>query len=511
MLEGFYVIVELFHNYFGTKPVVYRSRQKALFALVVFVFAGILCSSTAFAATCPGSPKFNESGWNDETEMWGWTNCEGKVTWQFRGPLEPGCVNYYEGGWEYENSKPGKWGRWHGEGITKQCVIKRDVAGKYDRIASGRFAYGKFVQGKLIEYENGRKRVCEGKFDGINHPRGKCVWTSLKSSNKKQTSPLYNKYQKKFNKLSKSEKNSLQYELSNLDLYTSNIDGVFGNGTFKALKFWKEKEAYYTHKLPNKLIKKFFEISDNSNANTKNNLSTPAKKASTECNTANLSNCDNKQASKKPIVTSTKKSSGSANSLGRQIQVELKRVGCYSGAADGKLGPKSRSALFSFTNKAEIEYDLSLFKNDNFLNLLRDYPAGTCKGTSKKASTTSTAKKSTSTQSSSSNTAEIQALRREREQLNQSLLAIQNSMAQQKRAANAAYNNCFSQCALNNKAGRGISNLFRGISACGNSCAPLKYGGAVKPPYWERRIQRMKTIDCTITQLSRNQATARCK
>ena len=186
-------------------------------------------------------------------------------------------------------------------------------------------------------------------------------------------------------------------------------------------------------------------------------------------------------------------------------------VGCYSGAADGKIGPKSRSALFNFTNRAEIEYDLSLFKNENFLNLLKDYPAGTCKGTSKKASTTSTAKKSISTQSSSSNTAEIQALRRERQQLEQTLLAIQNSMEQQKRAANAGYRACLSRCLLNNKAGKGFSNALSGMAECNTSCSPLKYGGAVVPPSWERGIQRMKTIDCTITQLSRNQATARCK
>ena len=43
-------MIKLFHNYFGTKPVVYRSIQNALVALVVFVFAGIFCSSTAFAS-----------------------------------------------------------------------------------------------------------------------------------------------------------------------------------------------------------------------------------------------------------------------------------------------------------------------------------------------------------------------------------------------------------------------------------------------------------------------------
>ena len=81
---------------------------------------------------------------------------------------------------------------------------------------------------------------------------------------------------------------------------------------------------------------------------------------------------------------------------------------------------------------------------------------------------------------------------------------------QQKRAANAGYRACLSRCLLNNKAGGGFSNAFSGMPQCNNSCAPLKYGGAVVPPSWERGIKRMKTIDCTITQLSRNQATARC-
>ena len=81
-----------------------------------------------------------------------------------------------------------------------------------------------------------------------------------------------------------------------------------------------------------------------------------------------------------------------------------------------------------------------------------------------------------------------------REQLNQSLLAIQNSMEQQKRAANANYKVCLSRCLLNNKAGKGFSNALSGMAQCNNSCAPLKYGSS-QPPSWERGIKRMKTID----------------
>ena len=43
-------MVKIFHNYFETKAVVFHSRQNTLLALVVFVFAGILCSSTAFTS-----------------------------------------------------------------------------------------------------------------------------------------------------------------------------------------------------------------------------------------------------------------------------------------------------------------------------------------------------------------------------------------------------------------------------------------------------------------------------
>ena len=48
------------------------------------------------------------------------------------------------------------------------------------------------------------------------------------------------------------------------------------------------------------------------------------------------------------------------------------------------------------------------------------------------------------------------------------------------------------------------------MAECNASCAPLKYGGEAKPPSWERGFKRIETIDCQITQLNRNQATAIC-
>ena len=110
----------------------------------------------------------------------------------------------------------------------------------------------------------------------------------------------------------------------------------------------------------------------------------------------------------------------------------------------------------------------------------------------------------------SSNSAELKALRLERQQIEANLRAMEELIARQKRAANAPYKACLSNCLLNNRAGSGFAGLLNGLAQCNNSCAPLKYGGAVIPPSWERNQRRLKTIDCTITQMSKNQATARC-
>ncbi|MDA9291952.1 hypothetical protein N9P99_01750 [Planktomarina temperata] len=110
----------------------------------------------------------------------------------------------------------------------------------------------------------------------------------------------------------------------------------------------------------------------------------------------------------------------------------------------------------------------------------------------------------------SSNSAELKALRLERQQIEANLRAMEELIATQKRAANAPYKSCLANCKLNNRAGSGFAAALSGMGQCNNSCAPLKYGGAVIPPSWERNQRRLKTIDCTITQMSKNQATARC-
>jgi hypothetical protein len=109
-----------------------------------------------------------------------------------------------------------------------------------------------------------------------------------------------------------------------------------------------------------------------------------------------------------------------------------------------------------------------------------------------------------------SNSAELKALRLERQQIEANLRAMEELIARQKRAANAPYKSCLANCLLNNRAGSGFAAALSGMGQCNNSCAPLKYGGAVIPPSWERNQRRLKTIDCTITQMSKNQATARC-
>ena len=86
---------------------VYHSRQNALVALLVFVFVGILCSSTVFAETVLVVRSLMNTGimkqkWKDGLIV-------GKATWQFGRTVEYGCLNYYEGGWKYENPKAGKW------------------------------------------------------------------------------------------------------------------------------------------------------------------------------------------------------------------------------------------------------------------------------------------------------------------------------------------------------------------------------------------------------------------
>ena len=193
----------------------------------------------------------------------------------------------------------------------------------------------------------------------------------------------------------------------------------------------------------------------------------------------------------------------------KSIESRLNFIGCNVGKADGVIDEFTRSGLYRFTNKVGMDFDIKALKDKNFLKLINSYPFNTCLKAS--ASTTTTVKKTPSvTNSTTSNSAELQALRLERQQLEANLRSMEELIARQNRAANAPYKACLANCLLNNRAGSGFAAALSGIGQCNNSCAPLKYGGAVIPPSWERNQRRLKTIDCTITQMSRNQATARC-
>ena len=79
------------------------------------------------------------------------------------------------------------------------------------------------------------------------------------------------------------------------------------------------------------------------------------------------------------------------------------------------------------------------------------------------------------------------------------------------RAAEAPYRACLTNCAFNNRAGKGVIAALNGMAQCNSSCAPLKWGGEVIPPSWERDKLRLRTVECMITRISRNQATASCR
>ena len=158
----------------------------------------------------------------------------------------------------------------------------------------------------------------------------------------------------------------------------------------------------------------------------------------------------------------------------------------------------------------QIEYDVGLLKDENFLELVKNYPLNTCSNVST-STNSNTQKRSSPITATRSNSAELQRLQQERQMLATNLQAMQQMMDQQERMANAAYNSCFSRCALNNRAGSDIMNALSGMAQCNMSCAPLKYGGAATPPSWERDKRRYQRVDCMITRMSKNQATASCK
>tara|TARA_B110000008_G_scaffold228451_1_gene230541 strand:- start:3180 stop:3992 length:813 start_codon:yes stop_codon:yes gene_type:complete len=122
-----------------------------------------------------------------------------------------------------------------------------------------------------------------------------------------------------------------------------------------------------------------------------------------------------------------------------------------------------------------------------------------------------TVKKSTKQISSTSrNSTELKQLQEMRDQLEANLLATQQLMEQQKRQAERPYKACLSNCLLNNKAGKGFAAALSGMAQCNSSCAPLKWGGAIIPPTWERDMKKLKRYDCMITKLNKNQASMDC-
>jgi hypothetical protein len=185
------------------------------------------------------------------------------------------------------------------------------------------------------------------------------------------------------------------------------------------------------------------------------------------------------------------------------VQKELNRLGCKAGIADGVEGPNTRAAINRFNQNVNVPtVGLSFHQ---LIKVLKSFPDKAC--------TTSSSEEFQSNQQiapAPSNSAELKALRLERQQIEANLRAMEELIAREKRAANAPYKSCLANCMLNNRAGSGFAAALSGMGECNNSCAPLKYGGAVIPPSWERNQRRLKTIDCTITQMSKNQATARC-
>lgn len=212
-------------------------------------------------------------------------------------------------------------------------------------------------------------------------------------------------------------------------------------------------------------------------------------------------------------VTNGKQTKSRPKDLGfsnitKQIQIELNRLGCEVGLTDGIIGAQTRRGLDKYLKYVGSDYDPNLLRNKEFLSALRATNRSVCSvaNNSKVASPSATNQQSFT----HNNSTIIEQLKAERTALEETLSASKEIMKQQANLKNAAYKSCISRCLLSNKAGSGFSGVFNGLSQCGQSCAPLKYGGEAIPPSWERNVKRLETIDCQITQLSKNQATARC-
>jgi hypothetical protein len=281
-----------------------------------------------------------------------------------------------------------------------------------------------------------------------------------------------------------------------------------------------------------------------------NNRSGAYKKSSTTCSAINPMKCSNRQlcnsltivsmkaearmralkcvqqpkvqkskVANKVVVANAVKDSKTSNvseikipktsNITKSIEDGLNRIGCNVGKADGIIDNKTRAGLYRFTSKVGIDFKLKFLEDRNFLELIKSYPTKTC--TNAGTSTTVDVKKTPPvTNPKPDNSAELRQLRQERELLEANLLATQQLMEQQKRAAERPYKACVANCQLNNKAGKGFAALMSGMAQCYSSCAPLKWGGTVVPPTWDRDVKQLKRYDCMITKLNRNQASVDC-
>jgi len=108
------------------------------------------------------------------------------------------------------------------------------------------------------------------------------------------------------------------------------------------------------------------------------------------------------------------------------IQMELNRVGCNVGVADGVIGPETRKGLFAFTSRTNFPYNPKLLQEKSFLIAIKKLPENTCP---KIASTISTQieKKNTEIPETNSQTSyELEEIQRERKRI-EKLIKQQNS------------------------------------------------------------------------------------
>ena len=85
----------------------------------------------------------------------------------------------------------------------------------------------------------------------------------------------------------------------------------------------------------------------------------------------------NEAAPRTPVTSATNSKPSVQRQLARQIQSELKRVGCYSGRLDGSWGDRSRSAMANFI--ARVNASLPTNEPDVFLlSLIKGQTQAVC-------------------------------------------------------------------------------------------------------------------------------------